>query len=82
MKKISTDYKSIDKMNAKQQGKPQAGLPSQGKHLSYAAGKIPLSTLTTQDKIIQRKESNKRIIINDSEKRKSETMPKAKQSQV
>ena len=41
---------------------------------------MSLNSLTAQDKIIQRKESNKRIIINDSEKRKSETMTRTKQS--
>ena len=67
MKKISNDYKSVDKMNAQQQKKP---LVNHGKHLNYAAGKIPLNSLTTQDKLIHRQNSNKRIIINDSEKRK------------
>ena len=76
MKKIASDYKSVDKMNAQQQKKP---LGSQGKHLSYAAGKVSLNTLTAQDKIMHRKESNKRIIINDSDKRKTETLKKAKQ---
>ena len=31
--------------------------------------------MTTQDKIIHRKESHKRIIINDSEKRNPENRP-------
>lgn len=73
MKKISKDYKSLDKVNSKQQSKPV-----QGKHLNYATGKVSLDTYTAQEKIINRHNSNKRIIINDSEKRKSETMNKLK----
>ena len=72
MKKLKNDYKSIDKNSALQKKPPP------GKHLNYAAGKIPLNTLTAQDKIMHRQNSNKRIIFNDPEKRKSETINRAK----